>query len=641
MRFSRLCCIGLFAATASPTFANDIDLLFDEVPMVLTATRVEQPVNEAPASVTIIDREWIEHSSARNIPELLKMVPGMTFGYADGGTPIVSYHGVSTTSARRIQVLVDGRPIYDPVLGGAAWKHLGITLHDISSVEVIRGPNSAAYGANALLAIVNIRTLDPAESDDFTSVIRGGNNGYNDVFFRSAHTQGDVDSSISVSNYFDEGFDDVHDNHRREAIEGKVIYRVNAEDFLNVSAGIMQGYNQTGFEGADSDIPRDVDLQSFNVHAKWENNTQHAQQWYLRGYVYHLTNDDVYTIENVDTGSGIIVFAELDNRIEANRAEIEFQLQDKLSEKTHFTVGGSVRTDSVKAPTFFGTDSFIDSSLFRTFGSVNYRPMENIIYNASATVEHSDITDTQFSPRLAANYLINSNHSLRLIASRAVRNPTAIEELAEWTQNSIVDIGGGPTPFSDSIIISNGNIDPETTDSIELGYYGKLTNFTFDVKAFHDELSNLIGIDEQDPAEIDNYSALTKEGIETQISYQNRNARGQIAYTRLSAKSDDDGDLEDSVPDEIVTLSGLYKINNKWTVSSQYYYYDQIKWLESSFIVTNYETLDVKISRKINIGEANGKISLAIQNIGTESIQDYQEENILNERIYGEISLNL
>ena len=89
---------------------------FQDVPVVLSATRLSQPVSESPASITVIDREMIEASGAIEIPDLFKLVPGFQVGHANNSTngPIttVTYHGLTDRYARHMQVLVDGRSVY-------------------------------------------------------------------------------------------------------------------------------------------------------------------------------------------------------------------------------------------------------------------------------------------------------------------------------------------------------------------------------------------------------------------------------------------------------------------------------------------------------------------------------------------------
>jgi len=100
---------------SAPLLAAE-DELFFEMPVVLSANRLEQPVSDAAVSISVIDRETIEASGARTIPEVLRLVPGIQVGYSGnefGDEPkyVVTYHGHSEQYSKQMQVLVDGRSI--------------------------------------------------------------------------------------------------------------------------------------------------------------------------------------------------------------------------------------------------------------------------------------------------------------------------------------------------------------------------------------------------------------------------------------------------------------------------------------------------------------------------------------------------
>ena len=118
--FAGLAAQGVWAAD----FSSELDYLQD-FPIVLSASRLAQPISETPNAMTVIDRKMIDASGARNIPELFRLVPGMYVGYADGHTAIVSYRGTTDTFARRMQVLIDGRTVYLPPFGQVSWAEIG------------------------------------------------------------------------------------------------------------------------------------------------------------------------------------------------------------------------------------------------------------------------------------------------------------------------------------------------------------------------------------------------------------------------------------------------------------------------------------------------------------------------------------
>ncbi|RZU47536.1 iron complex outermembrane receptor protein [Fluviicoccus keumensis] len=234
------------SAPAADVFLPDTEA--GEIPTVFSATRLRQSVADAPASISIIDRQMIDQSGAREIPELLRLVPGMVVGYDTGWNAFVSYHGTSADMARRMQVLVDGRSIYQPSLAYVDWIGLPVELGDIDRIEVIRGPNAAAYGANSFLGVVNIITRHPADLPRFRAYTRQGGDGINDSFASVSMSGAAASGVLSVSQRRDNGYaqvldrngnpvTDYADNKNEKSLNGKLVMDLGADSSLTIKAG--------------------------------------------------------------------------------------------------------------------------------------------------------------------------------------------------------------------------------------------------------------------------------------------------------------------------------------------------------------------------------------------------------------------
>jgi outer membrane cobalamin receptor len=131
---------------------------------VITASRGAQSPLDSPNSTTIITRQDIRLSGITRIPELLRRVPGMDVMQVTGGDSNVSMRGFNSRLSNKLLVLINGqRPAYNDVLGSTFWETLSIDVDQIERIEVVRGPGSALYGANAFAAVVNIITIAPGE----------------------------------------------------------------------------------------------------------------------------------------------------------------------------------------------------------------------------------------------------------------------------------------------------------------------------------------------------------------------------------------------------------------------------------------------------------------------------------------------
>ena len=161
--------------------AENIDILlseedfFYELPLVLSLARLAQPADEARIATTVIDRHMIEASGATEIFEVLRLVPGMSVAYQDSVFPTASYHGLSSSYSRRMQVLIDGRSVYDPAVGDLLWQSVPVALDNIERIEVIRGPSASSHGANSFLGVISITTRRPSDSSGIYSNASSGN----------------------------------------------------------------------------------------------------------------------------------------------------------------------------------------------------------------------------------------------------------------------------------------------------------------------------------------------------------------------------------------------------------------------------------------------------------------------------------
>jgi iron complex outermembrane recepter protein len=131
-------------------------------PVVVSAGRVEQRLQDVPANVTVITREDIERSPARTVDDLLRQIPGFSLFrrssslVAQPTTQGVSLRGIGPSGVSRTLVLLDDVPLNDPFGGWVYWSR--VPLESIERIEVVRGGGSALYGNYALGGVINIIT---------------------------------------------------------------------------------------------------------------------------------------------------------------------------------------------------------------------------------------------------------------------------------------------------------------------------------------------------------------------------------------------------------------------------------------------------------------------------------------------------
>jgi iron complex outermembrane receptor protein len=131
------------------------DLMSMEVTSVSKRT---QRVADAAAAVFVITQEDIRRSGAANIPEALRMVPGLQVARIDENKWAIGSRGFNGRFDNKLLVLIDGRSVYTPLFSGVYWNVQDVMLEDVDRIEVIRGPGATLWGANAVDGVINIIT---------------------------------------------------------------------------------------------------------------------------------------------------------------------------------------------------------------------------------------------------------------------------------------------------------------------------------------------------------------------------------------------------------------------------------------------------------------------------------------------------
>ena len=141
-----------------------------EETVVVSASKTEEKLVNAPATMSVITAETIERAPTQNFADLLRNVPGLNVTQVSARDINVTSRGATGTLATGQLALMDGRSLYQDFFGFVMWDFLPVNLNEIKQIEVIRGPASAVWGANALFGVVNVITKSPREMQGTTAV---------------------------------------------------------------------------------------------------------------------------------------------------------------------------------------------------------------------------------------------------------------------------------------------------------------------------------------------------------------------------------------------------------------------------------------------------------------------------------------
>lgn len=506
----------MLPASAEEVLSED-DFL-GELPAVVSATRMRQSLADTPASMTIIDQEMIRDSGAWDVADLFRLVPGMYVAYNVDKEVVpghvVSYHGMTDPYAKRMQILIDGRSVYTPLFGGPIWSNIPLALDDIERVEVVRGPNAASYGANSFLGVINIITRHPAEVQGKLVSLSAGKVG-SDATLRYGGRTTDMDYRMTLQLRGDRGYTsdydgrfenkiDVHtrtDNKRIGNLSFRGDYRINASDELQLQFGYSGGSRGTGdYPGkfTNANPRRDKDVESLFALARWQRDLGADSQFSLR--LYHnrdrLSEDLSQLVGETDyNGLTFGVPTPFDRPLDhvAERSDVEAQHSFWAGEHLRLLWGGGLRLDRVSSPLYLGGDDFKSFHQQSIFANAEWRPLDPLVFNFGAMVEHNNFVGSNTSPRAGVNYRLTPAQTIRATVSRAWRNPALYEQQgnSRWVYSMIPPQAGKPRPLQ--YLYGQNNLRPERVDSRELGYLIELPRGgSLDLKWSYDTLSDLI-----------------------------------------------------------------------------------------------------------------------------------------------------
>ena len=290
-----LCALALSFQSVSAEFPTE-EAWFAEIPTLLTATRLAQPVQETPASVTVLDREVIRASGALDIADLMRLVPGFQVTLPNGGWYAVTSHGLANQDPRRMEVQVDGRSVYVPLSSTVDWMQLGITIEDIERIEVVRGSSVPAHGSNALLGVVNIITREPFIDRGTSIRVTVGGDARREAVIRHGGRVRDLDYRLSLSYRGSEGFDDMDDDARVRSINFRGSYHPVPSDTLDIQLGYGEGPRGLNADGSIFNPLRDRDITTHFQSLKWSRALADEEELAVHAYHNYYKMEDIYSM---------------------------------------------------------------------------------------------------------------------------------------------------------------------------------------------------------------------------------------------------------------------------------------------------------------------------------------------------------
>jgi len=475
------------APTTPPAFEEQV---------VVTASRVEEQLINAPAAVSVINSNTIQNSPATNIGDLLRAVPGVNVTQVSARDVNINTRGATSTLATSQLALVDGRSIYLDFFGMVMWDFIPSNPREVKRIEVIRGPASAVWGANAMSGVVNVLTKSPrelaAEGGSFLTIGVGGfprsaqgvDRDAGSLFYvNGSHAQATSDKLAykisagyftqdalprpagTISNPFNTPYPDyTNEGTSQPKFDVRVDYGLADSASLTFNGGVSgtEGIIHTGIG------PFDIDQGSYLSYftARYQKGARR-----IAFFTNILAADSTALLSRGSTGAFL--------PLSFDTKTFDFEAGDSkaIGTKNVLTFGGNFRRNTFDislAPD--GDDrneggAFLQDEIF--FGN-------HVRWVVGGRVDKfSSIDDAVFSPRTTLLLKPHASSSIRLSFNKAFRAPSFINNNLQTSVLNEVNLSPISPALSRFIFpvaaVGNPDLQQESLTAYEIGYSAVLS----------------------------------------------------------------------------------------------------------------------------------------------------------------------
>jgi outer membrane receptor for ferrienterochelin and colicins len=517
----------------------DWNLSVAETITVYSASRRTERVVDAPAAVTVVAQEDIEAVAASGqAPRIIESAPGVDFTQSGLYDTNFNARGFNSSLNRRILTLIDGRDPAIAFLGSQEWAALSLPIDEMASVELIRGPGSALYGANAFSGVLNMTTKQPRLTPGGRVLLSAGDlntkrgdvrhaGGFgNEFYYRVTAGYQQSDDFTRSRNASVEYTVSCTATLATNCLPREPVPLALTEDnirfggvrldkhFANTSVLTLEGGYST-IEGPtfQTGIGR---VQVTDVKRPWARVNYNTNHWNLGGY------RDARKAERqvaLASGSGFNPAATAPGTTglweDSSNLHGEIQTNWGLFQNRSRVVGGVAwHKQEVDTADPQGFDTLMDSAKEETqksaFGQLEFDVMKNLKVVGAARWDDSTLHDPEFSPRGGVVLTFAQNHSLRYSYSQAFQRPNYSELFLRVTAGAPVNLAAAAAAnpqfaplvpaltafgFNNMRVLARGNndLEVEKVKSHELGYSGIIGGKLFlTVDLYKSNLTNFV-----------------------------------------------------------------------------------------------------------------------------------------------------
>lgn len=456
---------------------------------VTSVTKQASTVGKSPAAIFVITPEMIRRSGATCLPEVLRIAPGVCVSRYSSHGWAISIRGPHVHYSRELLMLIDGRKVYNTIHAGIYWDTQDMVLEDIERIEVIRGPGSTLWGANAVTGVINVITKNAKDTQDSLITAGGGNLDLSISQVRAGGSNGKGLAWRVYGKHFERGNEylatGAHDNWRM----GRGGFRLDWEPGRNDDRSLtVLGNFYGGEEGNQWNLTTPVApyVQSFigydpvagaNVLARWNRRFSETSDYTFQTYFDRVYRNE-YPLGHMQT-----------------TFDADFQHRFAVGERHNFVWGLESRqthTDILRESFDVYMDRNEDTfQVFSGFVQDEISMIDDVLtFSLGTKLEHNSYTGFEFQPSARLLWTIDSRRVAWGAITRAVRLPSFSERYGH------ANIGMVPPPPLPMFfqLVGDEQVEAENMIAYELGYRSQTSDrFAWDVSTYINAYENIIG----------------------------------------------------------------------------------------------------------------------------------------------------
>lgn len=449
--------------------------------VVVTGTRAPEALRSAPVAMTVVRTPEIESTPAAHYGELLRSTPGVNTIELSARDIQISTRTATGRNARTTLALLDGRTMYQDYFGMVLWDLLPVSFDEVKQVEVLRGPGSALWGANALTGVINILTKSPREMAGTRARAALGSRGVREAGLVHAGVRGRVGYKVSGSYFSQDAWE------RPTSLPGGIPlppYQSGGTEQFKVDARLdVEGRQDRNwrFDGGFASSSG-VILVAVGPYDARQLRQGYASAEYSQGSrslsAFFTAHGSKYaSLLGPDASDISSQFLQLEAKDAKTIGRRHLLVYGGSFKHSHFDLSFVPDVHRREEAGAFVTDDIVVNDRVRVTGGVR--------------IDWFNTFGAFASPRVGVRFDVRPGHTVRATYNRAYVAPSLVENFSDFSSAIEIPLPTGPFALP-TVILGDADLSPQTIDAFEVGYNGTVGTVSVSLSWYRHATEGLI-----------------------------------------------------------------------------------------------------------------------------------------------------